>query len=134
LVAPPVAATGSAETAGASSSGAGTGAGGTGAGTGGGGAAPAIKLTGEINAVRDFPAASRDKRLGHFVVLALNVGTDGRVHGCRILTPSPDAVADQIVCRLANDRFRFRPARDRNGQPVESLFGWKQRWYRPGET
>jgi len=45
--------------------------------------------------------------------------------------PSPDAEADAITCRLARERFRFRPATDRAGNPIESEFGWQQRWFAP---
>jgi protein TonB len=61
----------------------------------------------------------------------LTVGTDGRVRSCRIHKPSPDAEADAITCRLARERFRFRPATDRAGNPIESEFGWQQRWFAP---
>ena len=65
-------------------------------------------------------------------MIALTVGTDGRVKGCRIVRPSPDPEADAITCRLATERFRFRPARDRNGEPVESVYGWRQSWFSKG--
>lgn len=137
--APPVASTGSANEAGAADKGAGQGAGGegdgtgagrSGSGTGGGGVATkAVKIAGTINSARDYPRAGRDRRIGSDVVVALTVGTDGRVEDCRIVRPSPDPEADRITCRLASERFRFRPATDANGQPVSSVFGWRQRWF-----
>jgi protein TonB len=65
------------------------------------------------------------------VAVALTVGTDGRVVGCRVLRPSRDPEADRITCALATARFRFRPARDATGNPVESVYGWQQRWFTP---
>ena len=138
--APPVAGTGTENAAGAREGGEGTGAGQAGSGSGaggsgdgtGGGAAKAVKIAGEINSARDYPRASRDQRLGDHVVIALTVGTDGRVKACRIVRASRDAEADRITCALATSRFRFRPATDRAGNPVASVFGGKQRWFQPG--
>ena len=135
----PAASTGDATRSGANSTGTGTGGGASGVGTGSGGsgdgsgagAQRAFKIAGDINATRDFPARSRDLRLGTSVIVVLTVGTDGRVRGCRIHKPSPDAEADAITCRLAIERFRFRPATDRAGNPMESEFGWQQRWFAP---
>ena len=140
LVAPPVAGTGNADSAGAAEQGTGTGAGGlgqgtgsgtAGSGTGGGGASKAVKIAGDINSARDYPKASRELRLGSAVTLALTVNTAGRVAGCKVLRPSRDPEADRITCRLATERFRFRPATDAQGNPVVSVFGWQQRWFTP---
>lgn len=142
-VAPPVAGQGSADSSGARDTGSGSGAGGEGGGTGaggsgngpggGGGARKVAKIAGDINSTRDYPAASRELRLGDYVIVALTVGTDGRVKGCRVHRPSRDSQADQITCRLATERFRFRPATDWRGNPIESVYGWKQWWVAPSE-
>ncbi len=142
-VAPPVAGKGQANSAGAHDTGQGTGAGGQGSGAGsgnggsgqggGGFAAKAVKIAGDINSARDFPRESRDRRIGDSVTVALTVGADGRVKTCRVHRPSKDPEADRITCRLATDRFRFRPAMDSAGNPVESVYGWQQRWFYPGE-
>ena len=141
--APPVAAQGRDDNAGAQAAGNGTGAGdrgsGTGAGsggsgTGGGSGSKATKIAGDINAARDYPAASRELRLGDYVIVALTVSTEGRVKACRVHRASRDPQADQITCRLATERFRFRPATDGQGNPVEATFGWQQRWFAPAEN
>jgi len=140
--APPVAGKGAETAAGARDDGAGTGAGGQGTGTGSGaggsgqgagGAARAVKIAGDINSARDYPKKSRELRLGDHVIVALTVGIDGRVRDCRVHRPSRDAEADLITCKLASERFRFRPATDAAGNPVESVYGWQQRWYDPRE-
>jgi len=140
VTAPKVASTGNASTAGARESGAGTGAGaagsgsgagGSGSGTGGGAAAKAVKIAGEINSAKDYPRESRDLRIDDYVIVALTVGADGRVKGCRVHRASKDAQADQITCRLATERFRFKPATDAGGNPVQSTYGWQQRWFYP---
>lgn len=140
MPAPPVASTGSDTRSGAAAAGAGTGGGGSGSGTGsgasgsgsgGGLARGAEKIAGDIRSTRDYPAASRDARIGRSVVLLLTVGTDGRVTGCRIYRPSGVPEADAITCRLAMERFRFRPATGPDGRPVVSTYGWQQSWFAP---
>lgn len=140
--APPVAGKGADAASGARDAGSGTGGGGQGSGAGAGaggsgqgagGARRAEKIAGDINSARDYPRRSRELRLGDHVIVALTVGTDGRVRNCRIHRPSRDAEADRITCRLASERFRFRPATDGAGNPIESIYGWQQRWYDPRE-
>jgi protein TonB len=46
-----------------------------------------------------------------------------------VVEPSPDPEADRITCRLAEERFRFRPARNAGGEPVAAQYGWRQRWF-----
>ncbi len=140
VVAPPVASTGTANEAGAGERGAGTGAGGEGSGTGSGRAgsgrggmavSPPVKIAGDINDARDYPVppGGREIRRGHHVIVHMTVGTDGRAQDCRIIEPSPDPEADRITCRLAEERFRFRPARDEEGNPVAAPYGWRQDWF-----
>lgn len=137
----PAASTGNDTRSGATAAGAGTGGGTAGGGTGSGGngdgaggrfvAQKAVKIAGDITSTRDYPAASRASRLGTSVIVALVVGTDGRVKGCTVRKRSGDPEADGITCRLAIDRFRFRPALDQNGDPLESVYGWEQRFFAP---
>ena len=107
---------------GAGGAGSGTGSGASGSGSGGGLARKAEKIAGDIKSARDYPAASRDERIGKRVVIVLTVGTDGRVAKCRIWRPSGVPDADAVTCRLAQERFRFRPATDSEGnaQPRDS--------------
>ncbi|MCW1383837.1 energy transducer TonB [Novosphingobium sp. KCTC 2891] len=137
----PAASTGNDTRSGESAAGAGTGGGAAGSGTGSGGsgngaggryvATRAVKIAGDITSARDYPREGRDARVGRSVVILLKVGTDGRVRGCRVYRPSGDANADAVTCALAVDRFRFRPALDQTGAPVESTYGWEQRWFAP---
>lgn len=141
-VAPSVASTGTANSAGASNTGIGTGAGGVGdglgsgaggEGTGGGSMTPTqpVKVSGDINAAEDYPtpAGGRQVRRGKSVTILLSVSAEGRPTSCRVVSASPDAEADAITCDLAMDRFRFEPARDSRGQAVPGRFGWRQRWF-----
>jgi len=139
-VVPPVASAGLANAAEAGETGIGTGAAGEGSGTGsgregsgGGGvvATPPVKIAGEISDARDYPVppGGRAIRRGHHVIIHMTIGPDGRARDCRIAQPSPDPEADRITCRLAEERFRFRPARDREGNPVAAPYGWRQDWF-----
>jgi protein TonB len=132
----PVASTGGETRAGASAGGEGTGGAASGTGTGSGGAGQGsgagvskpVKIAGDLTE-RDYDRAGRAKRLGTAVIVVLTVGPDGRVSACRVHQPSGDPDADAVTCRLATERFRFRPARDADGNPVESRFGWQQRFF-----
>lgn len=136
--APAAASTGSANLSGARDNGPGTGAGGTGNGTGSGGSgsgpgagggSKAEKIAGDINSARDYPAKTRDLRIGDYVTVWLTVGTDGKPSACKVARVSRDPEADAITCKLALARFRFRPATGPDGQPVASTYGWQQRWF-----
>lgn len=138
--APRAASTGTANQSGARDAGDGTGAGGPGDGTGsgrGGSGRGGIavtgpeKIAGDINDARDYPTppGGRSIRRGTSVVVFMTVTTEGRAANCRVTEPSPDPEADAITCRLAEERFRFNPARDANGTPVTSTYGWRQRWF-----
>jgi protein TonB len=118
------------EGTGADGAGAGPGGGGSGSGQGGG-ARPLELISGRIDDARDFPIppGGRRVRRGHDVVIELTVGTDGRVSACRITDPSPDPEADAITCRLATERFVFRPRLDARGEPVVGTYRWRQRWF-----
>ena len=134
--APPAASSGDEDRSGAGASGPGSGGGGAGTGTGsgagqGGGMRALEKIAGEINSIRDYPRAGRDARIGNAVTIELRVGTDGRVRDCRVIASSGDAEADRITCRLATERFRFRPRLDPAGEPVEGIYRWRQRFFTP---
>lgn len=137
--APRAASTGNENLAGAGEQGVGTGAGGAGSGPGGGGtgsgrgsgARPLELISGRIDDARDYPTPPGGRRIrrGHDVVIELTVGTDGRVSACRVTDPSPDPEADAITCRLATERFVFRPRLDAAGEPVVGTYRWRQRWF-----
>ena len=140
--APRAASTGRENASGARDQGAGTGAGGTGDGTGagrGGGGQGGIPVTRPVKTAGDItnadvelfpiPPGGRQSRFGQEVVVYMTVGIDGRASNCRVTEPSNDPAADRIVCRLAVERFRFRPARDAEGNPVPADYGWRQRFF-----
>lgn len=139
LPAAPKAGTGQENDAGAANKpGSGTGAGGVGSGfgsgnngdgTGGGGiAARAILVSGRITNA-DYPPSARAARQGGTVTTHFNVGTDGRASKCRVVKSSGNADIDATTCRLIEQRFRFEPARNKAGQPINDVTGWQQTWW-----
>lgn len=117
---------------GASGAGQGTGSGGEGSGQGSGSATRPVKIAGTINSARDYPVpeGGREVRFGTSVRIALLVGTDGMPRRCRVFRSSGLADTDARTCGLAMARFRFEPARNARGEPVEAEYGWEQRFRR----
>lgn len=116
---------------GAGGTGNGNGAGGSGFGGGGGGGGIAIgprQIAGRIDR-RDYPPQLRDRRVPiERVVLQYRVGTDGFVRDCRILQSSGEPLLDQRTCQLYEQRYRYLPARDASGRPVEITIGAVRTW------
>ncbi len=104
---------------------------GQGQGGGGGAITGPVKIAGTINDARDYPTprGGREIRRGHAVVVHMVVGVDGRARECRVVEASPDPEADRRTCQLAEERFRFRPARNAAGDPVAAAYGWRQEWF-----
>jgi protein TonB len=129
ILAAPVAGLGSAASAGAAPvPGPGTGSGGTGNGTGSGnggngtggggnGGSPPNWLKGEIRD-RDYPRSASRAGIGGTVEVTFRVDTDGRARECFISHTSGNRDLDVTTCELIEQRFRYRPARDRSGRPV----------------
>lgn len=143
-VPPPIAAApkrapveGSDNSAGAAAvAGPGTGAGGTGSGTGSGGAGTGTGsgLGGRAQRIggrllnRDYPRAALAAGAEGVIQVRFVVGTDGRVRGCTVVRSTGNEDLDRTTCRLVEQRFRFRPARDAAGRPIEesgyTMFEW----------
>ncbi|MCE2842304.1 MAG: energy transducer TonB [Novosphingobium sp.] len=137
--APRASSTGSADTSGARDAGSGTGAGGAGSGTGsgaggsgqGGGASKPVHISGRIDRATDFPIppGGREARIGKAVILALTISPEGRATGCRIYKSSGLPDTDEVTCRLAKERLRFKPALNATGEPVTGTFYWQQKFF-----
>jgi protein TonB len=143
IVPPPIvvatqAGTGLAAANGASDrAGPGQGAGGAGNGTGGGGSggdgeggAAVVgprQIRGKLS-FSDLPdgllAPGEERRVG----VRYTVEIDGTVSGCRADEPSGLPVLDALACRLIEQRFRFRPARDAKGRPVPATIQEAHTW------
>jgi len=112
--------------AGQGGQGAGTGAGGNGSGSGSGVVTPPVHVAGDIGD-RDFRRAGG---AAGQVVVSIRVRRDGRVDTCRVSRSSGSSAIDASTCALIEQRFRFRPARNAAGQPVDAEIFWQANWNR----
>lgn len=111
----------------AGDSGDGTGTGNSGFGRGGGGITRAVKIGGDISDA-DYPRRAARKKRGGTVTVHYDITAEGRVTNCRIVGSSGNAELDATTCRLATERFRYRPA-TQNGRPIADVAGWQQNWW-----
>lgn len=111
----------------------GTGAGGTGSGFGGGGTGTGRGFTPaqRISKIPDREyrriVAASGMRRGS-IGLTLKVNTDGRPSNCRIARSSGSPTVDALMCQMALQHVRFRPARDPQGRPVAQDITWYPDW------
>ena len=140
VAAAPIAGLGAAASAGAANvRGPGTGSGGFGNGTGSGasgnggggggdgGGGPPRWVKGRIKD-RDYPRASAEAGVGGTVSVRFAVETNGRATNCVITRSSGHADIDETTCRLIEERFRYKPAKDRSGRPVRSYLIENHTW------
>lgn len=124
----------------AATAGPGTGAGGQGSGFGGGGSGGTGTGAGSgdgftpARRIRKIPdseyrriVAATGQRRGR-VGLTLKVNVDGTPSNCRIARSSGNPAADSLMCRLAVQYMRWRPARDPQGRPVAQDVTWYPDW------
>jgi len=117
---------------GAGGAGDGTGAGGagngSGTGTGGGIAMGPRQIAGFIGR-RDYPRELEGRDVPYEeVMLQYRVGIDGFVRDCRVVRSSGEPLLDQRTCALYEQRYRYLPARDTSGRPVEITIGAVRSW------
>ena len=93
--------------------------------------APARQIAGTIGP-DDYPAAAVAAGAEGSVTIRIAVLKDGRVGDCVAAISSGNADLDAASCRLARERFRFRPATDRKGRPISSLATRRIVWTQPG--
>jgi protein TonB len=116
----------------------GTGAGGTGTGTGtgsgggpggggdGGVAYPPRLVTPDLRG-RDFGRDLLEQwPRGANVFLRLKIDNRGIVSECVVDRGTGVPAIDSVMCNLAYQRLRFRPAANRAGQPVAGWVGYRQ--------
>lgn len=116
--------------AGGAGEGTGSGGGGNGGGAGPGGAiASGPRQIAGLITRRDYPPELRSREVAfEEVALQYRVGTDGFVRGCRVLQSSGEPLLDQRTCELYERRYRYLPARDTSGQPVEITINAVRSW------
>ena len=109
----------------------GTGSGGQGTGTGGGIASSAERESGQLSGDRDYPRAARAAGVEGTVAVRFTVQPSGRVSGCQVIRSSGNADLDSTTCRLIEQRFRYRPARDAASNPVAETIARTFDWMLP---
>lgn len=116
--------------AGQGGEGSGRGAGAGGSGTGSGRFTPPVRIAGALTHA-DYARANPPRGAAGTVYIAFRVSTDGAVDRCRVVGSSGYQVFDSATCRLVEQRFRFRPARDPQGRAVDyelqTNFTWEPR-------
>ncbi|HJT39535.1 MAG TPA: energy transducer TonB [Sphingobium sp.] len=112
----------------------GRGPGGSGYGAGGaggdGGGFSEARQTGGRFRNSDFPETARGAgqlKIGVRYV----IGPSGRVDKCEVIERSGYAEVDAMTCRVIEERYRFRPARDPEGYAVAEVREEDYRWRVP---
>ena len=110
--------------------GVGMGSGGQGEGSGGGWIR-AQRVSGIISGALDYPRAAKRAGIEGTVSVRFTVDTEGRTSECRVTRSSGNAELDETTCRLIELRFRYRPARDAQGRPVQEVVTTAFDWLLP---
>ena len=72
--------------------------------------------------------ADGESLIGRAMTTEFLVGVDGRVSGCHANRSSGLPAVDAEICRLIEKRFRYEPARDARGRPVQSGIVMNHSW------
>lgn len=75
-----------------------------------------------------YPQSAKRENIQGRVVVALTIGANGRVTGCNVTTSSGNSDLDSTTCRLAMRNGRYNPAKDTEGNAVESSATLPVRW------
>lgn len=79
----------------------------------------------------DYPSrAMREEKEGTTAV-AWDITTDGRVANCRVTSSSGTPELDDAACRSITRRGRYTPAKDAEGNPIQSTGSRRVRWQIP---
>ncbi|GAA0282276.1 hypothetical protein GCM10009127_24560 [Alteraurantiacibacter aestuarii] len=94
------------------------------------GPAPANGPAGWVT-TNDYPLRALQRGMEGTVQYALDVGADGRVDNCRILSSTGERVLDDATCRWVSRRARFDPAIDSNGAQIAGSYRGTVTWIIP---
>jgi protein TonB len=89
------------------------------------------QIAGEITS-SDYPRALRDAGVGGHVKFTFTVEPNGRVGRCAVTRSSGVPELDALTCRLVQQRFIYRPSRDRYGRPIEDEVDGEHDWVARG--
>ena len=67
------------------------------------------------------------------MTVAIDVDENGTPSGCQVTVSSGDADLDSLTCSLLQKRAEFKPATDRTGQAIRSVYSQKVSWRIPRE-
>ena len=107
----------------------GGGLGGEGEGSGGGVAVVGPRRISGTLSYRDLPDGVLEDYGTMEVEVVYAVMPNGRATECRAEKSSGSALLDRTACRLIEQRFRFRPARDADGKSVRALVSETHGWF-----
>ncbi|MEZ5709114.1 MAG: TonB family protein [Blastomonas sp.] len=93
-------------------------------------ASPPILKSGTIRG-DDYPSRALREDAEGKVVVAITVGSDGRPSGVSVVTSSGHDSLDQASCSIIQRRFRYHPARNDRGDPVEQVVRQAITWQIP---
>jgi len=79
----------------------------------------------------DYPPSAIRAGAQGVVGFALDIGPDGRVTNCTIVSSSGAAMLDAQTCRIMSARAQFVPAHDREGRPIADRVHSRIRWVLP---
>lgn len=113
---------------GSGGAGVGTGSGGAGDGEGDGDGTPPRFRKGRL-AYSDLARAGLPEGTEGTLGVRYTVEADGRATHCAVTQSSGNAALDTVTCRLIEQRFRYAPARDDDGEAVPSIIVENQSWY-----
>jgi protein TonB len=81
----------------------------------------AISATGDLQGLfrpDDYPEAAAEANITGSTTVSLQIGTNGRITGCSVISSSGNRSLDEASCRVIQSRARFTPAKDSNGNPT----------------
>jgi len=79
----------------------------------------------------DYPAQAIRANQAGVVVVRMRVRVDGRASDCVVLVSSRAESDLSTTCTIATGRFRFDPALDAQGNPIETTYIQTVRWMMP---
>ena len=96
---------------------------------------PPRSATGDLQGLfhgSDYPQSAINAEEQGSVTVRITVGTNGRVAGCDVTSPSGSPALDRATCRILQSRARFSPARDNHGEPTTDTLTQRIRWVLEG--
>jgi periplasmic protein TonB len=73
------------------------------------------------------PSAKRNEEQGT-TGFRLEIGTDGRVTNCSVISSSGSSTLDSTACNLLTRRAKFKPAMDSDGNPMSGSYAGRFTW------